>query len=40
MRAQLIRAGGAGETVGVNAIDKGLFIMNAIRQLEEEWGQS
>ena len=40
MRAQLIRAGGAGEKVGVNAIDKGLFIMNAVRQLEEEWGQS
>lgn len=40
LRAELIRAGGSGERVGVNAIDKGLYIMSAIRQLEEEWGQS
>jgi acetylornithine deacetylase len=38
MRAQTIRAGGAGASVGVNAIDKGVLIFQALRQLEDEWG--
>ena len=25
-------------SVGVNAIDKGVFIFQALRQLEDEWG--
>ncbi|MBJ7333899.1 MAG: peptidase dimerization domain-containing protein, partial [Thermoleophilia bacterium] len=32
------RAGGDGASVGVNAIDKGVLIFNALRQLEDEWG--
>lgn len=40
MRAQTFRAGGAGASVGVNAIDKGIFIFQALRQLEDEWGLS
>lgn len=40
MRGRTIRAGGEGPAVGVNAIDKGLVIFEAIRRLEEEWGQT
>lgn len=32
-----IRAGGGGDAVGVNAIDKAVYIYNAMRQLEEQW---
>lgn len=32
-----IRAGGGGDAVGVNAIDKGFYIYSAMRQLEEQW---
>jgi acetylornithine deacetylase/succinyl-diaminopimelate desuccinylase family protein len=38
MRAQTIRAGGEGAAVGVNAIDKGILIFEAIARLEQEWG--
>jgi acetylornithine deacetylase len=38
MRGQTIRAGGQGSDVGVNAIDKGFIIFQALRVLEEEWG--
>lgn len=37
MRGQTIRAGGGGNAVGVNAIDKGMLVFDAIRRLEEEW---
>ena len=36
--AQTFRAGGGGAEVGVNAIDKGIQIFQAIRQLEDTWG--
>jgi len=38
MRAETFRAGGMGAQVAVNAIDKGVFLINAIRKLEDEWG--
>ena len=38
MRGNSIRAGGDGAAVGVNAVDKGILLYNALRQLEEEWG--
>jgi acetylornithine deacetylase/succinyl-diaminopimelate desuccinylase family protein len=38
MRAETFRAGGAGATVGVNAIDKGVYIFQVLRQLEDTWG--
>jgi acetylornithine deacetylase len=38
MRGETFRAGGLGSAVGVNAIDKGFLIFQAIRQLEDEWG--
>ena len=37
-RGALIWPGGAGEEYGVNAIDKGIFVANAVRKLEENWG--
>lgn len=40
MRGTSIRAGGDGAAVGVNAIDKGVLLFEAMRQLEEEWGQT
>jgi acetylornithine deacetylase len=40
MRGQTIRAGGQGSAVGVNAIDKGFIIFQALRALEDEWGLS
>ncbi len=40
MRGTLIRAGGLGAQVGVNAIDKGVDMFLAMRRLEDEWGQS
>jgi acetylornithine deacetylase len=40
MRGETFRAGGLGPAVGVNAIDKGFLVFEAIRRLEEEWGQT
>lgn len=37
MRGQSIHAGGGGSDVGVNAVDKGVFIFEAMRRLEQEW---
>jgi acetylornithine deacetylase/succinyl-diaminopimelate desuccinylase family protein len=40
MRAHTFRAGGLGADVGVNAIDKGVYLFEAIRLLEDQWGQT
>ncbi|MCY3784461.1 MAG: ArgE/DapE family deacylase [Chloroflexi bacterium] len=40
MRDELIRAGGGGAAIGVSSIDKAQLIMDGLRQLEEEWGQT
>jgi acetylornithine deacetylase len=40
VRDELIRAGGKGAAIGVSAIEKGVYILQAIRNLEEQWGQS
>lgn len=40
VRDELVRAGGKGSQIGVNAIEKGVYILNALRQLEERWGQT
>lgn len=37
-RGSLIWPGGAGEQFGVNAIDKGFLVYEALRQLEQTWG--
>jgi acetylornithine deacetylase/succinyl-diaminopimelate desuccinylase-like protein len=36
-RNQAIRAGGLGDEIGVNAIDKAFYVYQAMRQLEEQW---
>jgi acetylornithine deacetylase/succinyl-diaminopimelate desuccinylase family protein len=40
VRDELIRAGGRGSEIGVNAVEKGIFIVNMLRLLEEQWGQT
>lgn len=40
MRREVIRDGGAGAVVGVDAIEKGMILYNAIKNLERKWGQS
>ena len=35
-----IRAGGAGDAIGVNAIDKAVYVYHAMRQLEDQWAFS
>jgi acetylornithine deacetylase/succinyl-diaminopimelate desuccinylase family protein len=37
-RREFIRAGGQGDAIGVNAIEKTIYLIQAIRQLEEQWG--
>jgi acetylornithine deacetylase/succinyl-diaminopimelate desuccinylase family protein len=38
LRRELIRAGGAGARAGVNAIDKGYLVLQALYGIEEQWG--
>jgi acetylornithine deacetylase len=40
MRREVIRDGGAGSVVGIDAIEKGMIIYNAIKELERQWGQT
>jgi acetylornithine deacetylase/succinyl-diaminopimelate desuccinylase family protein len=40
LRGKMIRAGGLGSKIGVSSIDKAYVIYQALRQLEENWGQS
>lgn len=40
MRAEAIRPGGSGTETAVSAIDKGVAMFLALRELEEQWGQS
>ena len=40
VRDELIRAGGRGAAAGVNAIEKGVYLLNMIQGLEQQWGQT
>jgi acetylornithine deacetylase/succinyl-diaminopimelate desuccinylase family protein len=40
VRDELIRAGGRGSAIGVNAVEKAVFILTSLQRLEEQWGQS
>lgn len=40
VRGNLIWPGGAGERYGVNAIDKGYLVYEALNRLEAEWGMN
>lgn len=37
-RSELFRAGGAGKKVGVSAIEKGIKVIHALQELEQQWG--
>jgi acetylornithine deacetylase/succinyl-diaminopimelate desuccinylase-like protein len=37
-RPEVVRAGGGGDAVGVNALEKGVRIVCALQELEQEWG--
>jgi acetylornithine deacetylase/succinyl-diaminopimelate desuccinylase-like protein len=39
LRPEFIRAGGVGEAAGVNAIEKGVYVLTALQHLEQQWGQ-
>ncbi|NPV54801.1 MAG: ArgE/DapE family deacylase [Firmicutes bacterium] len=38
VRWELVRPGGGGSEIGVNAIEKGTFILRALQELEQQWG--
>ena len=40
VRWQMMRPGGKGAEIGVNAIEKGVYILNALQQLEQQWGMT
>ena len=40
LRREVIRDGGAGAVFGVDAIEKGMIIYNAVKELERRWGQT
>jgi acetylornithine deacetylase len=40
MRAELVHAGGKGEAAGVNALEKGVYLLTMLQELERQWGQS
>lgn len=40
MRSEVIRDGGLGEEIGVDAIEKGMIVYQAIKDLEIKWGQT
>lgn len=38
LRPELVRAGGLGEVAGVNAIEKGTYLLAQLQTLEQQWG--
>jgi len=40
LRREVVRDGGEGKAVGVDAFEKGWLIYQALKQLERQWGQS
>lgn len=40
LRGELIHAGGRGEDAGVNALEKGVYLVGMIQELERQWGQT
>ena len=40
LRPELVRAGGVGSVAGVNAIEKGTYLLGALQVLEQQWGQT
>lgn len=40
LRGQMVRTGGGGDAIGVNSIEKAMVVYEAMKRLEEEWGQT
>ena len=40
VRDELFRAGGGGDAIGVNALEKGVKVIQALQDLEQQWGIS
>ncbi|NMB41962.1 MAG: ArgE/DapE family deacylase [Firmicutes bacterium] len=40
LRGEVIRDGGGGMDVGVDAFEKGMIVYNALKELERQWGQT
>ena len=40
VRHEVVRPGGRGAEIAVDAIEKGIYIYQALRRLEEQWGQT
>ena len=40
VRAEFLRAGGKGSEIGVNAVEKGAWMLSQIQMLEQQWGIS
>ncbi len=40
VRDELLRAGGGGDSIGVNALEKGVKLIQALQELEQQWGIS
>ncbi len=40
LRREVVRDGGAGAEVGVDAIEKGMIVYQALKDLERQWGQT
>ncbi|MEK3935673.1 ArgE/DapE family deacylase [Sporosarcina sp. FSL W7-1349] len=38
VRREFVRAGGKHSEVGINAVDKAMYIIESLKQLEDEWG--
>lgn len=38
VRDELFRAGGRGDAIGVNALEKGVKVIEALQELEQQWG--
>ena len=38
VRFELVRAGGGGDEIGVSALEKGVRILEAVQELERQWG--
>jgi acetylornithine deacetylase/succinyl-diaminopimelate desuccinylase-like protein len=39
-RAEAIRPGGAGDAIGVNALEKGVKVVTWLQELEQQWGMT
>jgi acetylornithine deacetylase len=39
LRPEMVRAGGLGDKAAVNAVEKAIYLVNRLQDLEQQWGQ-